>query len=283
MDIGIIFSIFENSYTRWGEKRYEKLKEHGYSCVDFSLDNTSSPLYTLPHDEAIKLLTEEKRMMDKANIYVSQVHAPSRFPPRDYLESDRRERMEQMIRSFEFTAVLGAPFWVVHPIMPFGLNDLGTKDAEETFKINVSFMKEILKSAKEYGITICVENMPFVDFSISTPKDILKLIEAVNDDNFKACLDTGHANFYDLSIKEEILGLGKHLKCVHLHDNKYCADAHAIPKFGNLNWNDIADALREINYDGVFSLEVALPQTVSDDIYETLSKVTYKIANEIIN
>ena len=34
------------SHSRWGDYRYKKLKEHGYSCIDFNMMDTNHFPYT---------------------------------------------------------------------------------------------------------------------------------------------------------------------------------------------------------------------------------------------
>ena len=38
--------------------------------------------------------------------------------------------------------------------------------------------------------------MPWKDFPIALPEQALKLIHMIDDENFKFCLDTGHASVY---------------------------------------------------------------------------------------
>ena len=87
-------------------------------------------------------------------------------------EEDRKERMEKMKKSIRYTAVLGCKYWVIHPIMPFGVCEKDTEDAQKTWDMNIEFMSELLKVAKEVGVTICFENMPMLQFSLAKPDKI---------------------------------------------------------------------------------------------------------------
>jgi sugar phosphate isomerase/epimerase len=51
--------------------------------------------------------------------------------------------------------------------------------------------------------------------------------------------------------------IGDKLKAVHIHDNMGKEDEHLIPGDGIIDWNAFADALREIGYTGVISLETS--------------------------
>ena len=168
--------------------------------------------------------------------------------------------------------------------MPFGIYDKGTENEKITWDLNIKFMKELTLEAKKYGVTVCVENMPMHNFSIAKPKDVLKLVKTINDDNFKICLDTGHVSvFPDLSIGDEVRALGKEIRTLHVHDNRFEMDLHLPPFYGVINWADFAKALGDIDFDGVFSLETLPPSNLADDIFETLCIQLYRIADGIIN
>lgn len=59
------------------------------------------------------------------------------------------------------------------------------------------------------------ENMPFKNFSLSKPCDILRFVKAIDDENFKICLDTGHVAVFEgmsrmlVKISEEIINKSK--------------------------------------------------------------------------
>ena len=169
MKTGNMLSRKGSGYGRWGEERYEKMKEHGYDCADFNMADTNDEIYSLPEKEAEALLYAEAELAKKAGIEISQVHGPWRWPARDFEEEDRKERMEKMKKSIRYTAVLGCKYWVIHPIMPFGVCEKDTEDAQKTWDMNLEFMSELLKVAKEVGVTICFENMPMHKFSLAKP------------------------------------------------------------------------------------------------------------------
>ncbi len=284
MKIGITAKFGDNGYGRWGKDIYNKLKEHGYSCSDFDMANTESLLYTLPQNESDKILIDEKLLAEKAGIEINQVHGPWRWPPRDFTKEDLTERMEKMKKSIRSSSVLGCCNWVVHPIMPFGINEAGKEEAKKTWDMNIEFMSELLITAKEYGIIICLENMPMTEFSLATPKDILKLVKYINDDNFKICLDTGHVSvFSGLSLGDSVRELGDEIRVLHVHDNMHHMDLHLMPYFGIIDWDEFAKALKVIEYNGSFSLETTPPKKFPDEIFEEMCITLSKIANNIIN
>ena len=282
MKIGIEFNVFSSGYCRYGDKKYIKIREHGFSCIDFNMSNTNTAIYTSP--AADELLLREKSLADEAGIEIHQAHGPWRSPPKDATTEDRAERMDKMKKSIRMTALLGCKNWVIHPLMPLGADDTLTGSEKGTWDINLRFMKELLITAKEYGITVCLENMPLAKFSMAKPEAILKFVEEIGDENFKICLDTGHAAvFDDLSLCDEVRRLGDKIKVLHVHDNKCGKDLHMMPYFGTIDWKAFARSLKDIGYDGVFSLETAVPDKLPDRLFEKGSVMLYELANEIIN
>ncbi len=279
-------TLDKNTYGRFAENTYKKLAEHGYAASDFNMSVTESPLYSMPFGEAEALLLKEKALAEEAGILIQQVHGPWRWPCRDFSEEDRRERMEKMKYSIRLTSVLGCKNWVVHPIMPLGVEEAGTPDAEKTWEMNVAFMRELLETAKAYDVTICLENMPMLDFSLAKPEKILELVKLMDDAHFQVCLDTGHVSvFDDLDLAEETRRLGKYIRVMHVHDNNQNRDLHMWPMFGRIDWGSFAAALKDIGYEGVFSLETLPAGKLPDGLFEeagvTLSKIARHITAEI--
>lgn len=271
-----------HGYGRWGENTYRKLKEHGYSYSDFDMADTEKPLYTLPLKEAETMLRHEKTLADQAGIEIFQVHGPWRWPIQDFTPEDRRERMEKMKKSIGFTALLGCKNWVVHPIMPFGIEEKDTDRAAQTWEMNLAFMGELLQTAKEYDVTVCLENMPMPRFSLGTPAEILRFVQTMADDRFKICLDTGHVSVYpELKLEEEVRRLGQEIRVLHVHDNRYGLDLHLMPYLGVIDWKKFADALRDIGFNGAFSLETEPPSKLSDELFDEMGRVLAKIAGSI--
>lgn len=284
MKIGISLNPYDlRSLARYGDKKFEIIKKLGFSAVDYGTANTETELYTLSYSELEKKILSEKAAANLAGIEISQVHGPWRYPPRDLTEIDRAERLEKMKKSIVMTRLLGCKYWVVHPLMPYGTGDLLSGKAEETWKINLDFMPKLVEFAKTQGVTVCLENMPMHNFSMSRPKDILNFVNTINDDNFKVCLDTGHvAVFQDLSIGDVVREFGDMMKVMHAHDNLGDGDRHLWPTRGRLDWHEFSRALKDISFDGVFSLETAPSGTLDDESYLRECSELFEITKKII-
>ena len=267
----------------WQEDYFKKIKAIGFDCQDYGLASTTVEPYTCDEQGFREFLTETKKRADAAGVTIWQVHGPWRFPPRDRTLRDRAERLESMKRSIKAAAILGAKYWVVHPIMPFGLKDTVYGNAERTRELNLEFMNKLAVTAGDEGVTVCLENMPFVKFSLSSPTAIAEVVHEINSPNFAMCLDSGHANVCRnwLTPAESIRKHGDVIKALHVHDNYGKDDLHLLPLHGTIDWRDFSRALHEVNFDGVLSLECTPRKTLPNDILEDMYAVYYKIAKTV--
>ncbi len=198
-------------------------------------------------------------------IVCNQSHAP--FPT--YVPEIR----SFMKRAIECTAEAGGKICIIHPVN----NDTPEKNAEMYF--------ELLPFAKEHGVKIATENMwnwndekdesSFA--ACATPESFNAHLDAVNDDFFVACLDIGHAEMRGVgtSAEEMIYALGNRLQALHIHDNDKWHDSHQIPFSMNIDFAKIVKALKDIGYDGYFTLEADryLNAFTQDNIFEGIKNM----------
>ncbi len=237
------------------ERAIELYAKAGFEAWDFSMfemarydwDNACvlQSDHPLRSSDYVAFAKKLRRIGEDNGIVCNQSHAP--FPvyvpeTRDYLK-----------RAIECTAIAGGKICVIHPD--------NYKRAEE----NAEMYLELLPFAKAHGVKIATENMWCWDnerdeasaAACSHHDDFLKHIRAVNDPDFVACLDLGHAEMRGLntSAREMILTLGDSLAALHIHDNDRHHDSHQIPFSMNMDFEDIVRALHEIGYKGDLTLE----------------------------
>ena len=76
--------------------------------------------------------------------------------------------------------------------------------------------------------------------------------------------------------------LGDELRVLHVHDNRGDGDLHLLPYFGEINWQDFADALKETGFDGVFSYESLLPLHMPENLVEKNCIMLVEFAKELL-
>lgn len=250
--IGTITTPFfrDNNYT----DGFRKIKNAGFDCVDFQgLFDVNNELYKMDYRQFRKYLTEIRQAADGADIEISQVHGP--WPVDDTTKESREAFFEYTCRAAEAAALLGAQYIVVHPKMPFGGIDTGHES--ETYDCNVEFLKRITPFIRQNGITLCVENMPFISMSMSSVYQISEMLDAVNEDCFGICLDTGHSAILHENVADILKQHKSKIKALHVHDNDGVSDSHTWPLFGCIDWLEFSKIF--VQTDIVLSSEAYSP------------------------
>ena len=224
------------------------IKEAGFDGIDLSMFYMMYHSDPLGGDQYADYVKELRAYADSLSIGFEQGHSP--FPSYDAANASYTERIVPYIqRSIEIAGMLGIKYLVIHPISPV------QKPQDADLKqFNISFYRSLLPYAKEYGVTVC-----------SLGKDLADYVDALDSPYIAACLDLGHCGLVGEDAAEAIRALGRdRLKALHVHDNNFRADQHLLPYLGQMNWESITSALKEIRYTGNLTFEadatfVALP------------------------
>lgn len=133
----------------------------------------------------------------------------------------------------------------------------GQLPVEEIRQRNIDGIRDLLEHIKGRDTIICLENIHHKSITESI-EDIFLLIDALDSDQIGICLDTGHLNLSeDKDQVRFIKKAGKRLKALHLADNDGTDDQHLMPTArGQVDFLAVIKALHDINYDGLYNLEV---------------------------
>ena len=234
---------------------YEKMALHGYACADFQgLCDTKGALYLADEKEFCTVLTAERERAAASGITLSQVHAP--WPVTDTTEEERAQNLEWMKTAVRGTKILGSPYLVVHPQMPYGWAE--EQDPDFAYRINYDFFSSLCDYAQDFGVNICVENMPTKKHKLARVPALLDLIRDVGRKNFFLCLDTGHCNVSGDDCGDMVRLCGDLLRVLHVHDNFGDYDRHLFPYYGTIDWESFRKSLGETGFTGVLSIEANL-------------------------
>lgn len=255
--IGICSGVYFNINSDF-KKAFEKMKIHGFDCVDLGFANTAendTSIYHKDKAEQKRIISEMRSASEEMGIEIYQMHGPWRSPMRDGTVEDRAEWSEYMKQGIEFSGDLGCKHFIVHPIMPFG--KAPEQDAKAFCELNYEFYNNLLPTAKNAGVTICLENMPFLMHAISKAEQVYNFVKDMNSENFAMCLDTGHCTFWKDSPADAVRKIGNTIKAFHVHDNDGVNDLHTYPFHGTIDWEDFKNALKGIDESVVLSLETS--------------------------
>ena len=280
MKIGMTAGLY-NPDTAVLEQELRSLKQIGFDCIDYQgLIDTKTELFAMDDAHFEAYLRKHKEIARCAGITIHQVHGPWCWPTVDDTEDGRAERFEKMTKAIRGTALLGCDRMILHNFMPQRRIDTDPVFVRE---INKEFFTRLCAYALPFGVTICLENMPFPCQCLARPKQTLALVKELGLENFRVCLDTGHAQVLNVTPGDAVRLIGKKdLYALHVHDNDGLRDRHWMIGDGVTDWKDFGDALREIGFDGCFSIESKIDTSLSPEERDRVLRRLYEKAKEII-
>ncbi len=270
--------ITSANYARYMENRYVEMAADGYGYCDLSLCDTETAFYD--GEIGFEQIRSEKALAAASGISFYQVHGPWVYPPRDDTPENREERLEKMAFCLELAKELGAPYMVVHPIMPFGA--LEDPDPALFYQMNLEFFRRLISAAEKTGVTICIENMPMTGLAISPPSETLRLVKDLNHPLVKMCLDTGHSMVKKMQPGDAMRLCADEIRTLHVHDNCSRRDEHLFPFQGQVDWADFMAAIKETGFDGVLSIESKVPQKAETPAHRQMLRTLALLTKQLV-
>ena len=115
----------------------------------------------------------------------------------------------------------------------------------------VERLKQLADYAEDKGAVLGIEPLNRFETSlINIVPQAIEVIDRVDSPGCKIMLDSFHMNIEEKSLGDAIRQTGDRL--VHFHA---CENDRGAPGSGNVTWDEIAQALRDINYDGPVVIE----------------------------
>ncbi len=235
------------------------IKEAGFDAYDMSLcEMMYNPNNIFNTDKYLEEAKSIREYADSLGIPCNQAHAPYHSSCGDPEKDEKTFNM--IVRAMEIAATLGAKIIVVHPKQHLTYAD----NIEELFKLNVEFYTRLIPYCEKFGIKVATENMwqnnpcsgAITDSTCSRSWEFNKYIDAVNSEWITGCLDLGHVALVTKKIPEFIKDMGKErIAALHVHDTDFRDDSHTVPFCELMDYNAIAKALGEIDYQGDFTYE----------------------------
>ena len=230
------------------------LKNCGFDGIDL---NFSGDFFEKDHEMKAHMICDN---LQEAGLACPQVHLPTYGLFADCGKDD--PVVEDCIaKTLKIMPILGAK-WAACHVRSAAESGF---DRERALTQNTHWLKGLCSVAEEYGSGIAVENLPtFPDrpdapFFSSVVEDQCALIDAVDHPLLGACWDFGHANLNlqhrDKNQRELLNILGQRVKIVHVHNNYKTRESHLPLSIGFVDWFDAIAGLRDIGFDGFFSLE----------------------------
>lgn len=168
----------------------------------------------------------------------------------------RRQAVDKLAAEAEFALDIETDVIVAHPCGTKGPTDPAGSD-------NFCRSAEMLaRTADDLSVTILIENMP-PEFAHGVETAILaRDLQNIGSNRLGLCFDTGHAHMSHLPVVQQIDDTQGYMHYLHASDNDGSDDQHILPFAGSIDWPAVGEALKQIDYDGIFCLEVFEPVDV---------------------
>jgi sugar phosphate isomerase/epimerase len=108
--------------------------------------------------------------------------------------------------------------------------------------------------ADRAGLKFCLE--PRVGEIVSNTDGLLRLMDAVDNENFGAVLDTGHQHAQKELLPLSVEKLGSRVHYLHVSDNDGQTNQHLALGRGTVDWDGIFLALKKHGFSGYVAVDV---------------------------
>jgi D-psicose/D-tagatose/L-ribulose 3-epimerase len=127
---------------------------------------------------------------------------------------------------------------------------------KQEWDLAVKGIKQAAKMANDHGVKLAIEPLNrFETDLINTAEQCEKLINDVGEKNVGFHLDTFHMNIEEKHSGDAIRKAGNRLFHFHACENDRGAPGSGV----NIDWDNVAKALKDVNYEGSAVIETFTP------------------------
>lgn len=226
------------------ESAIERLAKNGINCCELSDEHGLSLLER--SEDVRRTGSEFARFLMRMNFEIPQGHL---WLYAKICSDDTA--VDRLCKWIELYEAIGIKNMVIHcdPLPETEYTKAQKHD------LNVERLRILAERIRDKDITVCLENLRSV---CANADDILYVIDKIGSERFGICLDTGHLNL--TAYKDQrgfILAARERLRALHIADNRGEMDDHLMPfNGGNVDFFEVVMALRDIDYNGIFNLEI---------------------------
>lgn len=247
MKFGINTFLFASPFTTESVSLFPMFKEWGFDSVEIALEDAS-------HIDPVAV----KKALDDNGLICSTICA-ALGPGRDLRgsEEDQQNALEYMKGVLDVMPTLGCKSLIGPLYSAVGRAEYTPEeDYQQQWVLAVKNLKILAAHAEKLGLRLGIEplNRYETDF-INTCDQALKLIAEIDNPAAFVHLDTFHMNIEEKDPAKAILKAGDKLTLLHASGSD-----RGTPGGDQINWDKIAAALKEINFDGDVVIESFTPE-----------------------
>lgn len=239
MKYGIYFAYWEKEWSADYKKYIDKIAELGFDILEISCGAFKERYTTDAQLYELRDYAKEK------NVILTAGYGPQAA---ENLGSADPAVQENAIRFFTDTLqklqkmdihILGGglySYWPVDYTKPV--------DKERDLERSIANMKKVAKVAEDCGVVMGMEILNrFEGYLLNTCDEGIQYVDAVGSRNVRLMLDTFHMSIEEDNIAAAIRKAGDKLCHLHLGERN-----RQVPGKGTMPWDEIGQALRDINY-----------------------------------
>ncbi len=254
------------------DETYRRIREWGFDAADVNINDVLTmseiregriaDVFVRGGRECTEVFRPFAEAARKHGVENFQAHAPIPslvYPPENGTNARLIEVFKNVVRGCDS---MNCRNLIIHP---FFLDYEHSLTALEEWELNIESYSRLIPTAREYGVTICLENVGMRHngkFFAAFTSDLDTACRCVDELNavagepvFGFCLDTGHMLLCSLDPYRTVTRLGHRIRAFHIHDNDGREDLHLAPYLGLLDWDRFCAGVREIGYDRTLSFE----------------------------
>ena len=222
------------------EKSIARLAKFGYDGVDFVGEPSRYDV------------EEVNKLLKQYGIRASSICAVFNTE-RDFVSSNpeiRKNAIEYVKSCADFASAIGAHSISVQATTCMKINAEAPADQEWAW--GVAGLREAGQYALEKGIRLTLEAWNrYETYLINRCSQALSMVNDINLPNVGVMGDTYHMNIEETNLGDALREVGDKLYYLHIADSN-----RAAPGRGHIDFKEVAQALRDIHYDGWVSMEL---------------------------
>lgn len=256
------YAISSNAYTRFSlNEAIERIHNCGYSALEILADHPHiSPLDITPQE--VKQVT---RLLEQKGMSVSNINANtavSVYPTIHHIgetvfEPSLCNRIEevrlQRIRYTERCIDL-AEEWGASCISVTSGKCLAGNPPDQAYLLLVESLTQILPYAEKRNIRIGIEYEP--GLLIENANEVQRVLAELNHPLLGINLDLGHTEVLGEPLAGTIQRFGEKIVNIHLEDIRGRKHYHLVPGEGDINFEEVLEALKSIRYGNFVTFEI---------------------------
>jgi len=275
-NIKLAFS--SNAYRNYSiEESIDLIHLAGYNSIEIMCDSPHAfpPLSNKKITSISNSL--KKNSMSISNLNGFMLTAIDDFHHPSWIEDSknyRQKRIDHTKNCLHLANLLGAKSVSTEPGGP-----KTNQSSEKELELFQEGLLEVLPLAEELGVHLLIEPEP--ELLIENSNQFLKFIEKFNSKYLGLNFDIGHFVCVNEDPSKLILDLQDYIKHIHLEDIAYSKKHHhLIPGHGMINFKEIFNSLKLINYTGYVTVELYPYQdNPQDAAIESITYLTSLIEN----